>query len=679
MKFRQISSKRGIRREPKQTRFESLEGRCLLADGASSAIVGDALFYVSEDRRSLWRSDLDGTNAVLLQTWIVERGPLWLTAVGDLLYFSAGGFPITNTRSGRELWKSNGTAAGTTLVRDIYPGLAASEPHDFVEVNDRLVFVAHGTSHYSLYTTDGTQAGTIPLFGRSPVRTPHTLRLMGDWVSVEYDDPLSYQKEWWRTDGTVAGTYLLTSARVSEAGVLEVFGGAGPSTTLITANGVMIDVTVDGMLHSFPATGLVGIEYWGQQGDDVLVIEPQVKLPASIYGNAGNDSLAGGSGDDWIEDRFGRNLLSGGGGNDALQITGGGQSELNTLVGGEGDDALIVTHNAYMSLLTGGAGDDTIESGWGPNTIDGGAGNDSLVGEGADDSISGGEGNDFIFGDLGEDTLASGPGTDTVMAGPGFDSIVADADDVVDDPPALFPNGPYGLEIDGTHGDDIILVRPKANDPGKIEVVVNGTVTEFLPADIPASRVYIATGAGNDRITLDAALPLWGTFIGGAGDDTITGGSYDDRLIPGSGNDQVDGGGGAGDELSYRWEMRRLLKTNVTQALIRMDDGEFDTFRSVEVVQLGYGDDIFASDRAHNGIRALYGGPGSDVLMLISTQGMPPATIHGDGGTDTLIGSTDDSISSPGPDLVIRQAPLPPPPPPPRGTRPPIRVVALVI
>ena len=44
-----------------------------------------------------------------------------LTAVGNLLFFRSDA-----RRYGYELWKSDGTAEGTTLVKDIHPGRGSS-------------------------------------------------------------------------------------------------------------------------------------------------------------------------------------------------------------------------------------------------------------------------------------------------------------------------------------------------------------------------------------------------------------------------------------------------------------------------------------------------------------------------------------------------------------------------
>ncbi len=63
--------------------------------------------------------------------------PRDLVEVGGLVYFSA--FRAT---TGRELWRSDGTAAGTVLLKDIRPGSGDSNPTQLVNVNGTLFFAA---------------------------------------------------------------------------------------------------------------------------------------------------------------------------------------------------------------------------------------------------------------------------------------------------------------------------------------------------------------------------------------------------------------------------------------------------------------------------------------------------------------------------------------------------------
>jgi ELWxxDGT repeat protein len=80
-----------------------------------------------------------------------------LTVFGAALYFSAD-----DGVSGPELWKSDGTEAGTVRVKDINtaPG-AGSAPNALTVFNGALYFSANdGVTGRELWKTDGTDAGT---------------------------------------------------------------------------------------------------------------------------------------------------------------------------------------------------------------------------------------------------------------------------------------------------------------------------------------------------------------------------------------------------------------------------------------------------------------------------------------------------------------------------------------
>jgi ELWxxDGT repeat protein len=101
--------------------------------------------------------------------------PWNLTNVNGELYFTAN-----DGTHGMELWKSNGTAAGTTMVADINPGTTttwyytgaygtftrsavtnSSNPSNLTNVNGTLYFTANdGTHGTELWKSDGTAAGT---------------------------------------------------------------------------------------------------------------------------------------------------------------------------------------------------------------------------------------------------------------------------------------------------------------------------------------------------------------------------------------------------------------------------------------------------------------------------------------------------------------------------------------
>ena len=61
-----------------------------------------------------------------------------------------------------ELWVTDGTPGGTSLVMDINPGTGSSDPKNITALgNGKALFSANdGTHGYELWVTDGTAAGT---------------------------------------------------------------------------------------------------------------------------------------------------------------------------------------------------------------------------------------------------------------------------------------------------------------------------------------------------------------------------------------------------------------------------------------------------------------------------------------------------------------------------------------
>jgi ELWxxDGT repeat protein len=89
--------------------------------------------------------------------------PEEIVNVNGVLYFSA--FDVT---ADRELWRSDGTQAGTFRLRDIYPGEIGSQPHHLTKVGNRLFFAASSPDGEELWTSDGTVAGTVQVKDIAP-------------------------------------------------------------------------------------------------------------------------------------------------------------------------------------------------------------------------------------------------------------------------------------------------------------------------------------------------------------------------------------------------------------------------------------------------------------------------------------------------------------------------------
>ncbi len=165
-------------------------------------------------------------------------------AIGSTIYFRAN-----DGIHGNEWWRSDGTAAGTTMVKDINPGSGDSNPGNFANVNGTLYFIANDGVHGSeLWKSDGTAAGTMLLKDIHPGSGDSTLGLFTDvngmlYFSVANDGVHPYQL--WKSDGTTAGTTMVKE--------IPPQGGINSLSDLTNLNGTLFffaDGTTPGLWKS---------------------------------------------------------------------------------------------------------------------------------------------------------------------------------------------------------------------------------------------------------------------------------------------------------------------------------------------------------------------------------------------------------------------------------------------
>lgn len=89
-------------------------------------------------------------------------------------------------------------------------------------------------------------------------------------------------------------------------------------------------------------------------------------------------------------------------------------------------NAVSGTGNALDNRITSGKGDDTLEGGNGNDTLKSGNGADVLRGGSENDRLEGDSGADTLFGNGGDDTLNGGDGADILRGGTGHDRLVGD-------------------------------------------------------------------------------------------------------------------------------------------------------------------------------------------------------------------------------------------------------------
>ena len=148
-------------------------GSSVDASGGTRVVAGSTLYFAADDGTSgkeLWKTDGSELNTVRVAD--VYPGPTGsspggMLELGGSLYFLA-----ESELGGVELWKSDGTPAGTAPVIDLMPGVGSgigrtSKPG----LLGGTIYLAgdNGSgSGLELWRTDGTAAGTEPLSGRLP-------------------------------------------------------------------------------------------------------------------------------------------------------------------------------------------------------------------------------------------------------------------------------------------------------------------------------------------------------------------------------------------------------------------------------------------------------------------------------------------------------------------------------
>ena len=163
-------------------------------------------------------------------------------------------FPANNVTNGNELWRSDGTLAGTTLVHDVYAGASSSSPTLMTSVGPILYFRAtDATTGTELWKTDGTSAGTSQVIDFSAGTTSSTmanLTNVGGVLMFSATDTTT-GNELWKTNGTAVGTVQVKDINTTLA-------GASSSPTAFTALGSTLIFAAN--------NGVVGTELWGSDG-----------------------------------------------------------------------------------------------------------------------------------------------------------------------------------------------------------------------------------------------------------------------------------------------------------------------------------------------------------------------------------------------------------------------------
>jgi ELWxxDGT repeat protein len=135
--------------------------------------------------------------------------------IGARVFFSAN-----DGVDGSELWTSDGTSAGTVLLKDINSGPGDSGLLNLTDINGTLFFTANDGAHGAeLWKSDGTAGGTVMVADINPggASSPDFQTNVNGTLFFQADDGI-HGVELWKSDGTTAGTVLVKDINPGVAG-----------------------------------------------------------------------------------------------------------------------------------------------------------------------------------------------------------------------------------------------------------------------------------------------------------------------------------------------------------------------------------------------------------------------------------------------------------------------------
>ncbi len=233
-------------------------------------IVGNELFFVANDGTNgseLWKTDGTESGTVMVKDIMPGANSSSIgypINVNGVLFFRAS----DSGTHGLELWKSDGTEEGTVMIKDIRPGninwSTDSKPTDLRVIDNTVYFIANDGDHGTeLWKSDGTETGTTMVKDINPTQyrdgaSGNSMVVFKDYIIFKGTDVNG--QEPWISDGTEAGTKMLKDTNLNNTTYATYF-----DTKLYIGGGTITD---NGNFYFLSFDGVNGVEpgLWKYEG-----------------------------------------------------------------------------------------------------------------------------------------------------------------------------------------------------------------------------------------------------------------------------------------------------------------------------------------------------------------------------------------------------------------------------
>ena len=216
----------------------------------------------------LWKSDGTAAGTTEITTIVSTTSPDASSPIGPFAVATSTNtlvFAADDPAHGYELWRTDGTAAGTTLIEDLNPGPAYgvgsfqtsslyNQAPELIAFNGKVAFNGNdGLSGVEPWETDGTAAGTMEIAqlnstitNGADIENRQIVTIDGESY-FDANDGL-HGEALWKSDGTAAGTSMVTDLRandlVSVAGTLFFDAWDGTESNLYKTDGTPAGTTL---------------------------------------------------------------------------------------------------------------------------------------------------------------------------------------------------------------------------------------------------------------------------------------------------------------------------------------------------------------------------------------------------------------------------------------------------